>query len=598
MSQAQSGQHDSLRRGKLRKLFFNVLSGETGLNNSKTAKLFIEAICDQSDPVQCVQKLISSPKGFPALQSALRSDISLQFLNTSATAFIVYIQAPELSIACQGEFLRDIIILITEPPVFWDAFVKAQKSGRLAEEAVQSFSWLLLQMISLPADKSMSFVTVAKDSSIQKSLLESSRLEVRTIGQKIKHIIETITTPDSYLGNGPGGRHDNDFADIREISILPTPDELASKESPFLRQAVEIDECSKSARLAMHIDNQFRLLREDMLRDLREELQVAQGLKKGRRKGVAIDGLVIQGLDSKDRQAWALLLQCIKDLPQFQSVKPSERKKYLSENRNFLKHQSLACLMMDGELSALVTINRNEDLLAEYPPIISVQFSGREEFITTALIALKLKKRVALIQLNTAVFAYEPVLKQLQDTKQLLLSDEIMLWDREQNLRMVPQLDNLSMSTLVAQVRLNPSCELDNLLGLARPTQLDESQAKCLLGGLTQRLSLVQGPPGKELVPLMVFLLTTDIPRDGQVFHRSANRKSYLSIFKSKDSGGLLYKSCLGSVFRRSLRCSNTCRRRCPSRIKHKIKHENPASCFVRATEQFQIEQGSLERNR
>ena len=119
-------------------------------------------------------------------------------------------------------------------------------------------------MISLPADKSMSFVTVAKDSSIQESLLESSQLEVRTIGQKIKHIIETITTPDSYQENGPGGRRDNDFADIREISILPTPDELASKESPFLRQAVEIDECSKSGRLAMHIDNQFRLLREDM----------------------------------------------------------------------------------------------------------------------------------------------------------------------------------------------------------------------------------------------------------------------------------------------------------------------------------------------
>ena len=35
-------------------------------------------------------------------------------------------------------------------------------------------------------------------------------------------------------GYRPGGRRDNDFADFREISILPTTGELHSKEQPYL----------------------------------------------------------------------------------------------------------------------------------------------------------------------------------------------------------------------------------------------------------------------------------------------------------------------------------------------------------------------------
>ena len=40
----------------------------------------------------------------------------------------------------------------------------------------------------------------------------------------------------------PGGRHDNDHADHREISIMPTADELLSKDRPFFRTADFIDD--------------------------------------------------------------------------------------------------------------------------------------------------------------------------------------------------------------------------------------------------------------------------------------------------------------------------------------------------------------------
>ena len=483
------------RSNRLRSLFHKVIHGEQILRNSANAKLFIEAVCDQPDPVQCIQKLSSSIKGLSALQSALAADTSLVTLNSSAAHLLTYLQAPDLAVICQGEFLRNILLSITDPPIFWDALIKEQQFAHLGEEALQCFSWLLLQLVSLPAKDAAPYYGVASGG-VQRMLLESSQLAVRTNGQKIKHIMETITSPDQYEGDGPGGRHDNDLSDIRDIAILPTADEISSTDPPYLRRAHEIDECQATGRLAMHIDNQFRLLREDMLRDLREGLQVSLGKKKGRRKGLSIDGLQVEGIIAQDRQPWALRLQCKQDLPQFQHVALDARKKYVSEHRNFLKHQSLACIITDAEVTALVTILRDEDLLAHNPPIICVQFSGREESITKALRAIKLAQQVRLIQLSTAMFAYEPVLKQLQETKELNLKDEIMLWDPKDPIQAASIASQKPVDDLATMLLQQPSSELREILDLPKSTRLDASQAKCLVRGLTQRLSLVQGPPG------------------------------------------------------------------------------------------------------
>jgi len=498
MSSTLPGRRDDHRSGRLRSYFGKVLAGEQALRSLQNAKLFTEAVCDQPDPVKCVERLISSPKGLSALQSALRLDVSSEFLNTSATSFLRYIQDPELKVVCRGEFLQQLILTITDPPIFWDAFVRSQKTSCLVDEALQCFSWLLLQLISLPVDKAPTYYGVARDPVIQNMFLGCSQLEVRITGQKIKHIIDAVTHPKHLDGEGPGGRHDNDFSDIKKITVLPTPDELASTETPYLRRATEIDECPESGHLAMHIDNQFRLLREDMLRDLREELQVAVGSRKGRRKGLLIDGLAIHGIECDERQSWSLKLQCLNDLSQLPNSNFDHRKKFVLENRKFLKHQSPACLIADGEIVALVTINRKEDLLAHCPPFLCVQFPGCEASTTKALLGLKLAKFVQLVQLNTAVFAYEPILGQLQNTRHLLMRDEILYWEPGKALRSPPLLESKSIVDLVATIRRDPACDLRQALGLPKPTQLDPSQIECFMASLEQRLSLVQGPPGQS----------------------------------------------------------------------------------------------------
>ena len=535
-----------MRSGRLRSVFKKIVAGEENLVNLQQSRLFIQAICDQSEPVRCIENLISSPKGLSALQDALHLDISPAAFKTYAFPIIRYLQAPELKRICAGEFLQRIILHIVDPPVFWNALVSAHKAGRLEEAGVQCFSWLLLQLVSLPVDKASPYRELAKDSAVQSPLLESLIPEVRVIGQKIKHILETTTSPGQFEMNGPGGRHDNDFKDIRNISILPTPDELASTESPFLRRAADVEDCAESTRLAMHIDNQFRLNREDMVRDLREELQIALGAKKGRRRGLIISNLSLDGVECDDRRPWALRLECSYDLPQIPKGNSAQRKQFFIDNRNYLKHESLACIVADGKPVSLVTINRKEDLLAHSPPLLCVSFSGREPGFQRALLYLKSASQIQLVQLNAAVFAYEPILRQLQATQELLLRDEILYWEKGKPLVTASTSETPSFQRLLLQLENDPTHDLQRLLGLTKPTKLDKSQAACLLAGVSQRLSLVQGPPGN--LSKLDMRQRTDVYRNWQVLHRCFDHKIYLYVFDQKDPGCMLHEPRSGPI--------------------------------------------------
>ena len=142
-------------------------------------------------------------------------------------------------------------------------------------------------------------------------------------------------------------------------------------------------------------------------------------------------------------------------------------------------------------------INRNEDLLAHNPPFLCLQFSKGKESILKGLLSLKSAEHIQLIQLNTTVFTYEPILRQLQNMKQLSLTDEIILWKKGKSLETANLSKMRPINHLIETLHADPSCNLQDKLDLPKPICLDESQAECLLADLTQRMSLVQGPPDK-----------------------------------------------------------------------------------------------------
>ncbi len=265
-------------------------------------------------------------------------------------------------------------------------------------------------------------------------VLPSRHTHHRTKNQKHHFRCIHLSIAISKDDIGPGGRHDNDFPDFREIAILPTTDELASTEAPFLRPSSDLDNPNtEEHREALHLDNQFRLMREDMIYEMREELQISLGKQKGKkRRGIVVDDIKMLDINLGDedrRNKWAVVFQCLTDLPQLQKIKdPAKRKASLrKDNVKLLKNQSLACLLVDEKVLAFPSVRRDEDLLAKNPPEIVLEFEG-ETSTQNFLLKMKSAKKVKLIQIDVALFSYEPILTALKRMKVLPLAQELLFW--------------------------------------------------------------------------------------------------------------------------------------------------------------------------
>ncbi|KAL8670572.1 MAG: hypothetical protein Q9168_004900 [Polycauliona sp. 1 TL-2023] len=493
-----SSASDPVRKARLDKFFYDVNHDQRSLKTTQDGSRYIEALCCQSDPAACVQAVVSAPAALQAIQTSLHLDISDAFLNGAASDLLTYLQHPGLESLLGGALLRQVLENITTTPIFWNALLQSYRRGSLHIPTQVGFAWLLLQLMYLPTPACTPYHQLAEDRQIQDSFLKSGELQLRIIGSRVKHVLSVSATPVSDTGPGcAGGRHDNDFADFREVAILPTADELATKEPPFLRLADSLDDPEVvETRLAMHLDNQFRLYREDMIGELREEIQIALGQKKGRHRGIVITGLDVLGVDCGNearRQSWGLRLQCHHDLPQLRDVKPKDRKTVVEANRSLLKHLSLTCLILDGEITAFPSIHRDTDLLATKPPVISLKFiNAASPSIEKTLLKLKTCRSIRLVQIDTAVFSYEPVLRSLQRMKNLPLADLLLFWAPGSTIERPPK----APSDVIEKLVHHPSDDIQNLIQSSKPVVLDQSQNESLVASLNQTLSLIQGPPG------------------------------------------------------------------------------------------------------
>ena len=515
------------RTNQLNKRFHDVLHGKVPVD-PRNFRLFLEAICAQEDTAKCVDSLISSKHGLSSIQNAMRFDLSLPFFNGLATTTLEYLLgAANLG----GGVLDHILIAIVEPPIFWSTFAQGFETGTLAEKAQLVFAKLLDRLIALRDKDSSPYRELASKPSVINKLLESSEHEVREIAHHINYILAAFASGGAVSGPcGPGGRHDNDFPCFRDIAILPTADEILSSQPPFIRPASVLDDPEASVtRVADYLDNTFRMLREDMIYDMREELQIALKKKPGRHRGLHIDGLSMVDVytGSQDRGSrWGLALRCHHDFQQLRALKDvSDRKKYLSDDPvglKILRNQSLACLVADEDVISFATVLRVVDLLAEKPPAIVLQLEG-EASTSKALLRLSTAKQIRLLQIDTALFAYEPVLKALKNMQLVPLSDELLFWEEGKIL----QPPSTQVDQVVRALSRDPSMDLKSILTMSKSVQLDRSQADSLLAGLRQRVALIQGPPGAYLpFDLSTVCASSSMLyiRYRKVFHRCSSR--------------------------------------------------------------------------
>lgn len=483
---------DNKRKGRLHWCFNQTIEGKEDVLSSNHAKRFLEAVCSENDPVACLSRIISSKQGLPALQKALRTDVSPNFFNSSTYEFLVLLQNPQVAVTCNGEILLTIIRHLVKDTIFWTEFVKHAESRKLNTGALNTFAWFLLRLLSSSDEHLTDLGKSVFDSLTLRSVLQNATdPETRNIYHNIAHICSTLANPNLKSDGlkGPGGRHDNDYNDFRRIAILPTVDELTSQEPPFLRLASELDGTEEDSRLATHLDNQFRLLREDMVRDVREELQ-----GRNKRRSQRIDGLRLVAIECNGKERWALVFDCTNGLHFMPKKDAQKRLDFLRKHKKVFPHGSIVCIIADGNFVGLGLLWRDEDRLAQAMSQLCIHLPGSETSIRRTLASLKSCGQSHIVQLNTALFAYEPVLKQLQNTRLIPLAGQMLSWQSG------PPIMSITPSTglqrVINTIQRDLSCELRGLLDLPNSTRLDQNQAQSLLAGLTQQLALVQGPPG------------------------------------------------------------------------------------------------------
>ena len=500
---------DSTKSHRLRKFVAIVFDGKRAIKDTKDAKLFFEAVCNQEDRVGCIEKMVASSHGLQALKLSLRCDDSDAFMNDTASAFLAYIDGEDLKQVHGGQLLREVLSVVVEPPTFWNALEKKFEQRLLSPIAVYGFAWLLLELLtSPPGFLQLPVFQVAKK--VIASLLDSSNAKTRSVAYRIQDVLRTTASGALLVkGKKPGGRHDNDFEDFRNIAIFPTADELNAKATPFYVQADVIRETDPEKRAAAHLDNQFRLLREEMLGELRADLQIARGKKQARRVVRRLKNLAFHSIDNggeRRRRPASIALRCYGGI----NVPPGtadERKKYLVQNtKTVLKHDSFGCLLCSNEIVSFATIDRNEELLAQDTPILLLRILGTSAIVKT-LVSLKTtpQQEIEFVMVETPFFAYEPILRSLQEKTSIPLSDELLGLVEKKSFAKSP----ICPEKLVTRIQQHEGSNLRKILNLQKDVVLDHSQTTSLIAGLSQTVSLIQGPPGETSIHFSGgFLLT------------------------------------------------------------------------------------------
>jgi hypothetical protein len=479
---------------KLNRYLVAIEKGNKKIKKESDARLFLEALCSQPNHVGCIEGLLSSPNTMTCLENSFRVDTTTDFIEGPATAFVKYLKDSRIENLSNGHFLRKILLSIVKPPQFWNALVRSVRGHELSQASQHAFSWLILNLLKL-SNATTEFVSLAKDLIQNQSFAASPSHDIRNFCGKTQNTLQLMFANKGHVKK----KHDNDFRNFRHISILPTPDEIASAKTRFCRRADEIYEVEQDRRAAVHIDSQFRLLREDFLTELRQDLQVALGNKRPGRPVYRVEGLEWVGMKRsyiRSNRQCCVSFRCHKGLLQLSDLPKDQRKTAVRNDPGLPKHRAFGCLIYKKDILAFGSINRaTSDLLSD-TPILDIEVVGSnalKKLLNRSAITWE-SDSLAFVLLDTPVSAYEPILSSLQQKRDSPLTETL--------LSPTPYHTNYevreSVTQFITQLKAKPEMKISNETGEPEKVALDEYQMNALTSSLENTVSLIQGAPGKR----------------------------------------------------------------------------------------------------
>ncbi|KAM3560257.1 hypothetical protein ARSEF4850_003737 [Beauveria asiatica] len=487
---------DGVRAVRLKKIFNSFLHGKRSVSTPHEAEVFFEAARVQTSPSVCLEAILASPFGLAVVKSSVRASASLQFISDHVLPFLQYICQTEAKALCEGTLLYQLMVAVLQPPTAWNAIQKHYVAGSFADEDAEAFAGLCFEIVTFSGLELVGMTRDIKNTINTRPFTKNPGSKTRELGYRIQKVLQTRSSSNNLDDvDGPGGRHDNDFTDFRQISIYPSSDELSSTIPPFYRQAVEVSQSGPAQRTATHLDNQFRLLREDMLAELRDDIAIATGKRKGKRRSQILKNLVPVGIDTGDEgraRQCALQVSVGSGLERLTKLPAAQRKKFLTENRSFLPHQAFGAVSSNCTIIGFAFTVRNIDDLVRDPPLLSLSFCSSETMEKALRNAVQ-SNNLEFILIDTPVFAYEPVLRRLQEITELPLDKYLLQMedgDAEQRFEIPAKLQ-----AKIWRIREhNPNGAHLEIAG--RSYHIDAAQAGALVTALQNPLAVIQGPPG------------------------------------------------------------------------------------------------------
>eukprot|EP00804_Cyclotella_cryptica_P021863 CCRYP_000836-RA/>CCRYP_000836-RA protein AED:0.40 eAED:0.12 QI:0/0/0/0.5/1/1/6/0/1669 len=320
----------------------------------------------------------------------------------------------------------------------------------------------------------------------------------------------------------PGGRHDNDHSNFRDISLVPTQEELGFEGRPWLPLSNEANALVADVEEGL-LDRNFRLLREDAVGTMRDNIANPRASKIW--KNARIIGASCNDAFHPERTS------CLYFLVQFDLPKG---RTFDWNVRRALPRDALVALQKDDEALMMATVfvravKKNHWLDSPGGPVIGLVFhhtsdvsralvdvcvnlsisqdyEKRAEMLrntTDPNIRVRIEEEMLLLkrgfvcytmtEASDSFFSYSPVLEALKEMTSVPLAEDIVsLTPTGERPSYMPR--HVYMPSDFGGLE----CDLDAWQNdhVVESTSLDKSQATALNQALSSRVALIQGPPG------------------------------------------------------------------------------------------------------
>ncbi|KAL0575353.1 hypothetical protein V5O48_006604, partial [Marasmius crinis-equi] len=253
-------------------LHHNINALYTALNDT------FETVCDVV--TTCMNNMIDARSWkdpTPGLPSPYQSSLSgVVVFSTLSTVLHQYFLRFRRTAANQPKFVA-IVDKLTEWFETWSTVV-AQGSGGFDDNLEPTLRRLTLDQLRGSIERLQKIVSrVQANQQATKKLTRPKTLSADDRMQALLTRLEQSYDPPGVLRAGGLPRHDNDTADISEIRIVPTQQELLSEAEPYLPPIVPgaPHHCPEGS-MERHLDIQFRLLREELIAPIRDSIGILQ----------------------------------------------------------------------------------------------------------------------------------------------------------------------------------------------------------------------------------------------------------------------------------------------------------------------------------